>query len=120
MEKQILELIQEEIRRRVQQQLAVALDRISRLYDIPIERLVKDTSNLDPKTCRGVLASGARCLKTPGENGFCKFHTDGPRCQGRTKDGAPCKRKALDGFCAKHADQAPVTPEPELRPPWET
>lgn len=120
MEQQILELIQEEVRRRVQQHMAAAIVKISGLYDIPMERLVKDTANLDVSSCRGVLASGARCLKTPGPAGFCKFHTAGPKCQGHTKDGAACKRKSLNGFCTKHADQAPVEPEPELKAPWET
>jgi hypothetical protein len=85
MEQQILGLIQEEVRRRVQLQMAAALERISGLYDIPMERLVKDTSSLDATGCRGVLATGARCLKTPGEGGFCKFEDCfSPSCGRRT------------------------------------
>lgn len=120
MEKQIADMLNEEVRRRVQLQMATALERISQLYDIPMERLVKDTVNLDPKGCRGVLGTGARCLKTPGESGFCKFHTPGPTCKGHTAAGQPCKRKSFNGFCIKHADQAPIEEEPELKAPWET
>jgi hypothetical protein len=120
MEQQILGLIQEEVRRRVQLQVGATLERISGLYDIPMERLVKDTANLDMTGCRGVLATGARCLKIPGESGFCKFHTPGPTCKGCTATGKPCRRKAFSGFCTKHADQAPADEEPELKAPWET
>jgi hypothetical protein len=120
MEQQILALIQEEVRRRVQIQVGASLERIASLYDIPMERLVKDTASLDLTGCRGVLATGARCLKTPGEGGFCKFHTPGPTCRGHTNTGKPCRRKTLMGFCTKHADQAPVEEEPELKAPWET
>ncbi len=74
MEQQILQLIEDEVTRRVQLRMAHALEVISRLYEIPTERLIKDTADLDPTVCRGILKSGRRCLKTPLENGYCKFH----------------------------------------------
>lgn len=74
MEQQILQLIEEEVTRRVQLRMAHALEVISRLYEIPTERLIRDTVDLDPTVCRGILKSGRRCLKTPLENGYCKFH----------------------------------------------
>lgn len=74
MEKQILELIEVEVTRRVQLRMAAALDVVSGLYEIPVSRLIKDTSHLDVTVCRGILKSGKRCLKTPLPNGYCKFH----------------------------------------------
>jgi hypothetical protein len=74
MEKQILDLIEDEVTRRVQLRMASALEVISGLYEIPMARLIKDTVSLDTTVCRGILKSGRRCLKTPLANGFCKFH----------------------------------------------
>ena len=74
MEKEILNLIEEEIRRRVQLQITTILELVSRLYEIPLERLVKDTSGLECKFCKGILRSKKRCLKEPRENGYCGFH----------------------------------------------
>ena len=74
MEKQILELIETEVTRRVQLRMATALEVVSALYEIPLERLIKDTVHLDTTVCRGILKSGRRCLKTPLPNGYCKFH----------------------------------------------
>ena len=74
MEKQILDLIEDEVTRRVQLRMASALEVISGLYEIPMSRLIKDTVSLDTTVCKGILKSGRRCLKTPFSNGFCKFH----------------------------------------------
>jgi hypothetical protein len=74
MEKQILELIEEEVVRRVGLRMTAALDVIAKTYDIPIERLVKDTAGIECNFCRGILKSRKRCLKQPQTNGFCKFH----------------------------------------------
>jgi len=105
MEAQILELIRTEVRRQVQIQTAAILERVSTLYEIPLECLVNDTIGLDMSGCRGTLANGSRCLKKPHENGFCKFHTPGPTCKGVGKNGAPCGRRALNGFCPLHVTQ---------------
>lgn len=74
MEQKILELIEDEVARRAQLRLATALEVVSVLYEIPLERLIKDTLHLDSTVCGGILKSGRRCLKTPLPNGFCKFH----------------------------------------------
>lgn len=74
MEKQILDLIEDEVTRRVQLRMTTALEVISHLYEIPTDRLIKDTVHLDTSVCKGILKSGRRCLKTPLPNGFCKFH----------------------------------------------
>jgi hypothetical protein len=74
MEQQILELIEEEVARRVALQLREALKVVSTTYDIPLERLIKDTSTIHTKFCKGVLKSKQRCLKQPKSNGYCGFH----------------------------------------------
>ena len=74
MEKQILELIENEVTRRTQLQLNNNLAVISRLYEIPIERLVKDTAGTECSFCKGINKAKERCLKKPRENGYCGFH----------------------------------------------
>jgi hypothetical protein len=98
MEKQILDLIEDEVTRRVQLRMATALEVISELYEIPMARLIKDTVSLDTTVCKGILKSGRRCLKTPFANGFCKFH----RKQG-PEEPAP-----------------PVEPDEEGPAPWDS
>jgi len=74
MERQIIELIEEEVKRRVELEVTTKLAAISRLYEIPIMRLIKDTLGVECKFCRGILKSKKRCLKEPRENGYCGFH----------------------------------------------
>lgn len=74
MEKKILDLIEDEVAHRVQLKLSTSLAVISQLYEIPLERLIKDTAGLETRFCRGILKTGKRCLKNPQENGYCKFH----------------------------------------------
>jgi len=74
MEKKILDLIEDEVTHRVQLRLSTALSVVSQLYEIPLERLIKDTAGLETRFCRGILKTGKRCLKNPQENGYCKFH----------------------------------------------
>lgn len=74
MEQQILELIEDEVTRRVGLRMSLALDVIAKNYDLPIEQLLKDTAGLENAFCRGILKSRKRCLKSPQDNGFCKFH----------------------------------------------
>ena len=74
MEQQILQLIEEEVSRRVGLQISETLKVISKAYDLPIEQLVKDTANIKCSFCKGILKSKKRCLKEPKENGYCGFH----------------------------------------------
>jgi hypothetical protein len=74
MEQQILDLIKAEVAHQTQLNLRNYLERISVLYDIPIDRLIKDTTGIETQFCRGILKSHKRCLKNPQENGYCKFH----------------------------------------------
>lgn len=74
MEQQILQLIEEEVSRRVGLQISETLKVISKAYDLPIDQLVKDTANIKCSFCKGILKSKKRCLKEPKENGYCGFH----------------------------------------------
>jgi hypothetical protein len=74
LETQALDLIEEEVSRRTNLRTRAVLDQVSRLYEIPIERLIKDTANIEGKFCKGILRSKERCLKKPKENGYCGFH----------------------------------------------
>lgn len=74
MEQQILQLIEEEVSRRVGLKITNVLQIISKTYDLPIEQLIKDTSVVECAFCKGILSSKKRCLKQPKENGYCGFH----------------------------------------------
>ena len=74
MERQIVELIEEEVNRRVALRVNKSLEVISKLYDIPLTRLVQDTADIEVRFCQGVLKSKKRCLKEPQHNGYCLFH----------------------------------------------
>ena len=74
MEQQILQLIEEEVSRRVGLRISAMLDFIAKSYQLPIEQLVKDTSGIECVFCKGILKSKKRCLKQPLDNGYCGFH----------------------------------------------
>lgn len=96
MEQKILQLIEDEVTRRTHLRSRAVLEVVSRLYEIPIERLIKDTANIEGDFCKGILKSNQRCLKKPKENGYCGFH----QCQ------APQEKQKI----------IPINDE---RPPWE-
>lgn len=74
MEQQILEIIEEEVSRRVSLKIQETLQVVATTYDLPLDRLIKDTAGLETKFCKGVLKSKQRCLKNPKCNGYCGFH----------------------------------------------
>jgi Family of unknown function (DUF5763) len=74
MERQILDLIEEEVSRRVSLVMVQQFEQMSRLYDIPMERLMKDSAKIECTFCKGVLKNKKRCMKQPKENGYCGFH----------------------------------------------
>jgi hypothetical protein len=74
MEQQILALIEEEVSRRVSLAIVQQFEQMSRLYDIPMERLMKDSAKIECTFCKGLLKSNKRCMKQPKENGYCGFH----------------------------------------------
>jgi hypothetical protein len=71
---QIAKLIEEEVQRRVAFGWTARLEIISKLYDIPVEQLIRDTSQCQDKFCKGVLKCGRCCTKNPQSNGYCGFH----------------------------------------------
>ena len=73
-QQQILQSIEDEVARRVNLRSRAVLEEVSRLYEIPIERLIKDTVRVEGNFCKGILKSKQRCLKKPKENGYCGFH----------------------------------------------
>jgi hypothetical protein len=74
MEQQILQLIEEEVSRRTALHVFASLKIVSKIYELPIEQLVKDTADVKCSFCKGILKSKKRCLKQPSENGYCGFH----------------------------------------------
>lgn len=74
MEQQILQLIEEEVSRRVAVQISETLRVISKTYELPFEQLIKDTAGIVCVFCKGMLQSKKRCLKQPKSNGYCGFH----------------------------------------------
>ena len=74
MEQQILQLIEEEVNRRVGLKISKILQVVSKTYELPIDQLVKDTAGIECTFCKGILTSKNRCLKKPKENGYCGFH----------------------------------------------
>jgi len=97
LEGEVLRLIEEEVSRRTQLKIIETLALVSKLYEIPLERLVKDTAGLECTFCKGILKSKQRCLKKPKENGYCGFH----QCQ-----------------CPGH--KIPEKKEEEVPAPWDT
>jgi hypothetical protein len=74
MEQQILEIIEEEVSRRVSLALVKQAEAFSKTYDIPIEQIMKESSKIECTFCKGLLKSKKRCMKQPKENGYCGFH----------------------------------------------
>lgn len=74
MEGQIIELIEEEVNRRVALRVNKSLEVISKLYEIPLEQLTRDVAGVEVRFCQGMLLNKKRCLKEPQANGYCKFH----------------------------------------------
>jgi hypothetical protein len=73
-QQQILQSIEDEVARRVNLRSRAVLEEVSRLYEIPIERLIKDTVRVEGNFCKGINKAKQRCLKKPQENGYCGFH----------------------------------------------
>ena len=74
MEQRIVELIEDEVERRVGLRISKVLEHVSGTYDIPLEQLIRDSSKIEFCFCKGVLKTKQRCLKKPQQNGYCKFH----------------------------------------------
>lgn len=75
--KLIEEAIEAEIELRVQERLTQVLEKISQVYDIRLDRLMKDIQTVQgskSSTCCGLTKAKKRCSR-PGKNdGYCKIH----------------------------------------------
>jgi hypothetical protein len=95
MESHILEIIEEEISRRVSLRINAVLNILSDKYDIPLDKLARDSALAECRFCKGYMKNKKRCMKEPKENGYCGFH--------------------------KHQEPPPVaTPVDRVKAPWET
>jgi hypothetical protein len=81
MEQQIAQIISDEVDRRVNDRITKVLEHISKTYDISLQRLMKDTSQMPENgaritQCLGLTAKGKRCPRSgsTGESGYCKSH----------------------------------------------
>ena len=82
MEQQILNLIQEEVERRVTDRLGKVIDKISQTYDISIRQLLRDVETLEKsvpvsRICLGVNKKKQRCQRPCKDgNSYCHLHLD--------------------------------------------
>ena len=82
MEQQILNLIQEEVERRVTDRLGRVLEKISQTYDISMRQLLRDVETLEKsvpvsRICLGVKKNKQRCQRPCKDgNSYCHLHMD--------------------------------------------
>lgn len=88
MEQQILQLIEDEVERRVTERMTAALEKISQTFDISLQQLLRtandsasSASAWNGNVCHGITAKKQKCIR-------------------RVKDGS--------GYCSCHKDQKPV------------
>ena len=76
MEAKIAALINEEVNTRVNDQLTTILQHISKSYNINIDRLLKDVSEVkaDTTRCLGLKHDGSRCTRFARKQGYCNIH----------------------------------------------
>jgi len=48
--------------------------KISGIYNIPVESLIMDMTDVEDHLCKGIKGDKTRCLKKPVNCGFCGFH----------------------------------------------
>jgi hypothetical protein len=75
--KLIEEAIEAEIELRVQERLTQVLEKISQMYDIRLDRLMKDIQTVQgsqSSTCCGLTKSKKRCSRPGKHDGYCKIH----------------------------------------------
>lgn len=86
MEQQILQLIEDEVERRVLERMTTALEKISRTYDISLQQLLRTASENTTSVWNGNVCHGVTAKKQ--------------KCSRRVKDGS--------GYCVCHVNQKPV------------
>lgn len=75
----IVQSINEEIDRQVNERITKILEMISKTYNIKYDRLLKDysssmTSSATVSSCCGITKTGKRCNRPGKFEGFCKIH----------------------------------------------
>ena len=83
---QIVSLIDQEVKRKVNSKITKYIEKISVRHGIPLKLLLEDlisvrpddenTSNADREICLGVSKNGKRCKRPGGKNGYCWWHSD--------------------------------------------
>lgn len=72
----IVQLLEEEIDKRVNERLTQILEKVSRTYDISMRQLLRDVSVLETAatSCRGLTAKGKPCRHPVTKDGYCFQH----------------------------------------------
>jgi len=79
MDKQIMEVIENEVNRRVSERLSNVVQHISKTYRLSYERIMKEVAGLEgtrTDQCLGLVGKGTRCTRHARIDGYCKTHQD--------------------------------------------
>ena len=77
MDQRILQILEEEVEKRVNERLAQVIEKISQTYDISLRQLMRDVAVIEdqPSTvCRGLTAKGKQCRHIAKKDGYCYQH----------------------------------------------
>ena len=79
MEARILDMINEEVERRLSEKIGKVLEYVSKTYDVNIKQLMKDAAAIqtDSELCMGLTAKNKRCGNKAckkSKNGYCSKH----------------------------------------------
>jgi hypothetical protein len=79
MESRILEMINEEVERRLSEKIGKVLEYVSKTYDVSIKQLMKDAAQIQSESelCMGLTAKNKRCGNKAckkSKNGYCSKH----------------------------------------------
>lgn len=84
---QIVTLIDQEVKRKVNNKITKYIEKISKRHGIPLRLLLEDltTPDSEPESsekgiqCLGVVKGGKRCKRTGTQSGYCWWHADQKR-----------------------------------------
>jgi hypothetical protein len=73
-----MNIIENEVHRRVSERLSNVVQHVSKTYRLPYEKLMKDVACLEVKSdqCLGLIGKGTRCTRHARTDGYCKTHLD--------------------------------------------
>lgn len=79
MEARILEMINEEVERRLSDKIGKVLEYVSKTYDVSIKQLMRDAAQIQTESelCMGLTAKNKRCGNKAckkSKNGYCSKH----------------------------------------------